>query len=80
MKRRSWYLGLLVGLSVGLLVSIPMTTADWLLNPAGIFHDSEGTNWTVVTETLTSWFWPVSLIALVTTVPAHSWVTRNRNE
>jgi hypothetical protein len=76
MKRRSWVLGALVGLLVGLLVSIPMTVADWLLNPADIFRDDEGTDWVVVAETLTSWFWPFALVALVTTLTVHSWVTR----
>ncbi len=78
MQSRSWFLGVVVGLLAGLLVSIPITIADWRLNPAGIFRNDEGTNWTIVAETAISWFWPVALVALVTTVVVHSLLIRFR--
>ena len=78
MRARSWYLGAIIGLLTGLLVTIPMTIADWRLNPSGLFHDEQGTNWPIVTETAFSWFWPVALIVLVTTVIVHSWISRRR--
>lgn len=78
MHARSWYCGAIVGLLAGLVVSVPMTIADWRLNPAGIFHNEQGTNWTIVAETALSWFWPVALVALATTVLVHSWFFRRR--
>lgn len=80
MRARSWYLGVLFALLAGLLVAIPMTVSDWRLNPAGIFHDEQGTDWTIVAETAFSWFWPVALLVLVLTVIIHSWITRGRHE
>lgn len=55
-----------------------MTVADWWLNPSGIFHNEQGTDWAIVTETALSWFWPVALVALATTVIIHSWIARVR--
>ena len=78
MRARSWYLGAIVGLTTGLLVSIPMTISDWRLNPSGLFHNEQGTDWAIVTETAFSWFWPVALVALVATVIIHSWISRPR--
>ena len=79
MRAESWYLGAIVAVLAGLLVSIPATIADWRLNPSGIFHDELGTNWPIVAETAISWFWPVALIALVATVICHSWLVRVRS-
>lgn len=76
MRVRSWLLGAIVGLLTGLVVSVSMTIADWRLNPSGIFHNEEGTDWAIVTETALSWFWPVALIALFTTAIIHSWMSR----
>ena len=78
MWRRSWWLGTLVGLTAGSLVSLPATFLDWRLNPGGIFHSQSGTDWVVVTETFVSWFVPVALVALVITVAVHSWITRDQ--
>ncbi len=78
MRARSWYLGAIVGLLTGLLVSIPMTIADWRLNPSGLFHDAQGTHWPIVAETAFSWFWPVALVALVTTVIVHYRISLGR--
>jgi hypothetical protein len=80
MSARSWYFGAVFGLITGLLVAIPVTIADWRLNPSGIFHDEQGTDWAVVTETAFSWFWPVAVVVLVVTVIMHSWVSRFRTK
>lgn len=78
MRPRSWFFGIVVGLLTGLVVAVPMTIADWRLNPSGIFHDEQGTNWPIVAETAFSWFWPAALVALVATVFIHAWVSRTR--
>ncbi len=79
MQRRTWILGVIAGLSAGSLVSLTMTIADWLLNPGGLFRNEHGTDWLVVAETAVSWFWPVALIALFTTVVVYSCIVRIRN-
>ena len=78
MIARSWYLGAIVGFVAGLLVSVPVTISDWRRNPSGLFHDDQGTNWAIVTETAFSWFWPVALFAFVATALCHSWLLRTR--
>jgi H+/Cl- antiporter ClcA len=80
MRTRSWYVGAIVGLLAGLLAAIPVTIADWRLNPSGLFHDDQGTNWAIVAETAFSWFWPVALAAFVVTGLIHSWIFRKRRD
>lgn len=48
------------GIALGGVVATVMAIVDWRLNPGGIFHDSQGTNWEVVAETALSWFLPVA--------------------
>ena len=72
-RAKSWYLGALVGVTAGLLVATSMTAIDWRVNPSGLFHDENGTDWPIVAETAFSWFWPVAVVALVLTVIVHSW-------
>jgi hypothetical protein len=79
MRPRSWFFGIIVGLLTGLIVAVPMTIADWRLNPSGIFRDEQGTNWPIVAETAFSWFWPAASVALVVTVLIHAWVSRTRS-
>lgn len=55
----------LVGATLGLVVSSVVTFLDWRLNPGGIFHGDAGTNWIVVAETGFSWFLPVAAGASV---------------
>lgn len=64
--------------AAGLLVAIPMTVADWRLNPSGIFHNEQGTEWSVIAETAISWFWPVALLALIVSVAIHVLIARMR--
>ena len=78
MRPRSWFFGIIVGLLTGLIVAVPMTIADWRLNPSGIFRDEQGTNWPIVAETAFSWFWPAASVAFVVTVLIHAWVSRTR--
>ena len=76
MKR--WLWGGIAGLVAGGAVAIPMTILDWRLNPAGLFHDEDGTNWFVVMETMFSWFWGVALAAMLLTVAVWTLVKRYR--
>lgn len=59
---RAVAIGLPVGLAVGLVVAAATTFADWRVNPGGLFHDGEGTNWRTVVETGLSWFIPVAAL------------------
>jgi hypothetical protein len=36
MRPGSWFFGIIVGLLTGLIVAVPMTIADWRLNPSGL--------------------------------------------
>lgn len=59
MKTKFWIIGILSGLITGMVVAGIMTYQNWQLNPSGIFHNAEGTNWAVVWETALSWLLPV---------------------
>jgi len=68
MYARAWQLAAVVGLLVGLVVSAVMTFVDWRHNPASIFHNESGTDWTIVAETALSWLGPVALVTFLATV------------
>lgn len=53
---------LAAGIVAGVLVALAMTGNDWRLNPGGVFHDAEGTDWRIVGETALSWFLPVAAL------------------
>lgn len=74
--RRSLTVGVLIGTSVGLIVALVMSYADWRLNPDGIFHDDMATNWDIVFETAISWFVPVALIVTIISITILSWLSR----
>ena len=56
-------LAVTVGVVFGLIVASVMTFLDWRLNPGGIFHDAQGTDWGIVSETAVSWFTPIAAAA-----------------
>ena len=58
MKSKIWLSGVALGVVASLVLALVMTYADWRLNPGGIFHGEEGTNWVIVRETIISWFVP----------------------
>jgi len=63
----------------GLAVAIPVTVADWRLNPGGLFHGPGGTQWNVVGQTAWSWFWPVALLGFAMAgVVHHAIASRNK--
>jgi hypothetical protein len=64
MNPRQWRIGAGVGIMVGLLISSVMTFVDWYINPGELFHNVESTNWAIVLETASSWFFPVAAIAI----------------
>ena len=54
-----------MGLVASAVLAMVMTFADWRLNPGGIFHGDQGTNWTIVWDTLVSWFVPTVPVAVI---------------
>ena len=76
MNRKSWLLGGLVGVLVGLVVAFTMSFIDWQHNPHGIFHNELGTNWKFVLETAVSWFVPIALITSILSIVVLSWISR----
>ncbi|MDH3710910.1 MAG: hypothetical protein OER04_13530 [Cyclobacteriaceae bacterium] len=60
MPLKHWIQGILWGILGSALVSAIMAYQDWNVNPNGIFHnEQDGTNWTFVSDTFLSWFWPL---------------------
>ena len=55
-------LAVAVGVVFGLIVASVMTFLDWRLNPGGIFHDAQSTDWGIVWETAMSWFTPIAAV------------------
>ena len=72
---RSWLIGGMAGAATGAVVAFLMTLSDWRLNPAGLFHDEQGTDWGVVLETAVSWFLPIALIVFALVTAVHHWHT-----
>ena len=67
MRAKNWIIGILIGITIGMVVSSAMTYQDWCLNPGGIFHsESQGTQWSFVWDTWISWFLPVTLAGAIT--------------
>lgn len=52
------------GMVAALYVAAFATFRDWNLNPGGLFHNADSTNWAIVAETALSWFVPVFVIAV----------------
>ena len=65
---RIWLSGLALGLVASMVLAMVMTYADWRLNPGDIFWNEHGTNWSIVWETLISWFVPTVPAAVILSV------------
>lgn len=59
--RSFWLFGLAVGGITALLLTIFITTWEWIENPGGIFRTEAGTNWPFIFDTAVSWFVPTFL-------------------
>ncbi len=68
MNARVWLSGLALGVVASAVLAMVMTYADWRLNPGHIFRDEQGTHWTMVWETLVSWFVPTIPAAVILSV------------
>lgn len=53
--------GVFVGSIMSIAVTVYVTLWEWIENPGGIFHDSNGTHWRFVFDTAVSWLWPTFL-------------------
>jgi hypothetical protein len=71
LKKNSLAIAILVSFSIAIVVTITITIWEWLENPSGIFHGQNGTNWTFIYETASSWFVPTFINATVITVLIH---------
>lgn len=60
MNSGNWVIGACVGGAAGVAVASTMTLLEWRLNPGGIFHLGDKTDWAIVQETALSWFVPVA--------------------
>lgn len=51
----------LTAIGMALIISTGTTLMDYAVNPAQLFHTKSSVNWTVVSDTFFSWFWPLTL-------------------
>ena len=65
MIRTSFRIALVVGLPAGFLVGCVLTLMEWRQNPGGIYQTQAGTEWDIVWQTWSSWFFPVALTVLI---------------
>lgn len=73
--------GLKAGAVMAVLVTAVITAWEWLENPGGIFHGPDGTNWSFVYDTATSWLLPTFAYVAVISFLIHAawhWVVRRR--
>lgn len=77
-RMKSFFIGGIAGSGFGLIIATLMTLADWRINPSGLFHSQNGTNWGVVYETAISWFFPVALTGFVVAGALHYWLSNRR--
>ena len=80
MKPSRWFACLLISASIAVLVALPPTISDWQLNPEGIFHGPDGTDWEIVWQTGFSWFLPVFLAAVAVSLPIAWWLERRKRQ
>ena len=57
-RKHFWSFGIAFGFSIAFIVTLVITIWEWIENPSGIFHNENGTNWSFVFETASSWFLP----------------------
>ena len=69
--RKSIKFALLTGTLVAVLVTSTVTLWEWIENPGGIFHGTEGTNWRFVLETAISWLVPTLFWATIVVFAFH---------
>ena len=67
--------GVAVGFLIALIISAIPTGMDWYANPAGIFRSENGTNWSIVFETLFSWFWPLFIVFVAASMAVLFWIS-----
>ena len=60
---KSMKFALMTGTLISALVTLVITVWEWIENPGGIFHGTEGTNWNFVLETAISWLVPTFIWA-----------------
>lgn len=65
MIRTTFRIALSAGLLAGLLIAGGVTLMEWWQNPGGIYQTQAGTQWHIVWQTWSSWFFPVALTVLV---------------
>ncbi|MBC3767117.1 hypothetical protein [Neptunicella marina] len=53
---------------VSVLIAAVVTLLEWFNNPSGIFHDNNGTHWSFVMDTFSSWWWPLMLCLVLINV------------
>ncbi|MDJ0918720.1 MAG: hypothetical protein QNJ05_13215 [Woeseiaceae bacterium] len=79
MSRRALLAAVVCSSMIAILVSLGFAAYDWRLNPGGIFHGPDGTNWRFVYETAVSWFVPV-LVAVLPVAVAVAWLIGRFNK
>ncbi len=60
---KPWLLGVVVGTTVSITVTLIVTVWEWIENPGGIFRGSQGTNWNFIADTALSWITPTFFYA-----------------
>lgn len=70
-QTKFWWFGIAVGTVVSLTITLIVVIWEWLENPAGIFHNGNGTNWNFVLDTAISWFVPTFIHVAVIAAIAH---------
>jgi hypothetical protein len=79
-KAGAWLFGLLVGVALASVLTVFISVREWFDNPGGIFRDENGTNWSFVFETATSWFVPTFLYtAVIATILRFAWTVLSRS-
>lgn len=65
LKSKLLFSSLSFGAAVALIVTVVICVREWIENPGGIFRGDDGTNWSFVFDTATSWLVPTFFYAVV---------------